>query len=157
MCSGFFRMSLETFLDDFTDFCVNFSGPSGDLVRKLFSTKSKDGPVFFKPYQSTGDFFKRTVSIATAPVFLSLVSLELVAYALAAGATAFKDLFLNTSNAWDAAKISFVLFFSSVCLAIYAIASPITNLVDLVGGGIKTLTQDEPTEDLDSTASLSAR
>lgn len=142
-------------IDDLNDFLIKHSGTTSQAIVKLISDKPEDqGPVFFKPYTSAGNFFTRTAYVATAPIFLSLLALEISAFTLFTGLKAVYHLAtLDTTEAKESAKDLLGLVLITVGTMITALASPFINLVDLVGSIFakstenNATTNDEPAND----------
>lgn len=99
---------------------------------------------FFKPYESPSDVLFRTTSIVTDSVFLAAGT---AFFALAAGFYLLKSLAnLITANLDDAkenlGEVKDCLLIAPVML-VAAIFSPVINLVDLIGGGVTSLQQND--------------
>lgn len=103
---------------------------------------------FFKPYKSPSNVFFRTTSIITDPLLLAGGT---AFFALLAGFELLKSLgSLITANRQDAKeslKESGEMIVIAGMLLIAAIASPLVNLVDLIGGGVTSLKQNLAVEE----------
>lgn len=134
-------------IDDLNEFLIKHSGTTSQAIAKLISDESKQhGPVFFRPYTSAGNFFKRTAYVATAPIFLSLFALEISVFTLFTGLQAAYHLAtLNTTQAKESAKDLLSLVLLTVGTIITALASPFINLVDLVGSIFAKSTESNAT------------
>lgn len=136
-------------LQKFNEFLADYSGITGEVLLKYSDSNQDDyNLVFFKPYQSTADFFKRMAYVATAPVFLSLIALELTVGAMIVGLSILIDaVSLDLDGAKQTAATAYSLLLGAGAMMLFAIASPIVNLVDLIGGGIASLRQDKKEEE----------
>lgn len=124
-----------SFFEDFNEFLVQHSGTTGQAIAKLLADKPEEfGPVFFKPYTSTGNFFLRAAYVATAPVFLAICTAEmLIGSLILALDAAFKLITFNGAKAKEQAVNCLVLGLFTVGGALFTLGSPFINAVDLIG------------------------
>ncbi|BCA94565.1 hypothetical protein TUM19329_09260 [Legionella antarctica] len=105
-------------------------------------------PVFFKPYKSPSDVFFRTTSIGTDSLFFTVGTAY---YALVAGFEFLKSIANLITLDFIAAKENIVdardALIGALILFVGVIASPFINLVDLIGGGVTSLMQNEEEEE----------
>lgn len=136
-------MSFDESLKKFNDFIFQQCGTTNTLFDHLRLGKPEPvKSIFFKPYQSKSDFFYSTASVFTAPASLALLSLELFTASLYTGLRTVVDLVQRNTQAAKFHGINSIIYMAcSFVAAIVAVASPVINLVDLVGGGIATLNQ----------------
>ncbi|KTD56464.1 hypothetical protein [Legionella shakespearei] len=145
---------------DINDFFLKHSGPTGQSIDKLIAEHPEHyGPVFFKPYTSLGNFAKRAAYIATAPVFLSVVALEVAALTLISGIRAVYNLVtLDMANAILNAQRMLVSVLATAIALFAAAVSPLVNSVDLVGSLFvksEATQNDSSSEESENSASTS--
>lgn len=132
------------------DYLLTHSGVAGQYLLK--SKRDENTPTFFKPYQSPADFALRTAYVISAPLFLSAVTLEIFALSVGAALKSISyDLVVHgIEKAWSNLTESLITLAASFVLAFISLASPIVNLVDLVGGAVTTITEQTQEQDIDS-------
>ncbi len=109
---------------------------------------SEDNRAICATYQWKSDTFFRAASIVTAPVAISILAVEHLAFSVTYAFTAIEALVTSTYDTSESLEKSGNLFLKSgklflsfVIGALIAILSPIINAVDFIGGGIATLMQ----------------
>lgn len=110
----------------------------------------------FQPYQSSSMFFKKTASVVVAPVLFTVYSIGFILQASWELSKAINSLIhANTAEAKKHGGESFAYAFLSVYALLLAILSPLYNLIDLIGGGIATLTNYQHIHDKPGLLSMS--
>lgn len=121
------------------NFLIDHSGITAELVQNYL--EGRNTTTFFKPYQSPADFAQRVTYVVSAPLFLSVIFLEVFALAIGAALKSISyDLVVHGKQlALFTAGQSLSLLVNSIVIAALAFASPFINLVDLAGGGVNTI------------------
>lgn len=136
-------MTFQDFIKQFNDFLFAQSGITNTLFDHVRLGRSEPvKSLFFNPCQSKKEFFYKGASVITAPVCLSLLSLELATASLYLGIKSAVNLAKsNTHGAKIYIQDAVAHLICAFVAAIVALASPIINLVDFAGAGINTLRQ----------------
>lgn len=121
----------------FNSLLFKHSGVTGQIFHK------NNHPTFFKSYQSVTDFSLRTAYVVSAPIFLSVLAIEALAMAVyhATKALTYSLAFNGLSECWSGLNLSLGDCFASLILSIAALASPVVNGVDLIGGAVSSMAQ----------------
>jgi hypothetical protein len=131
-------------LQEFHQFLIENSGVTSNALDHILSDSSpKDiSPFFFKPYESKIDPLYRASTLVSGPIVLSVIALE---FALASVYCALESIVNLIGLDPEAAGISIMQSasaFVAMTLAILAaVISPIVNTIDLIGGGITSITE----------------
>jgi hypothetical protein len=103
------------------------------------------GSAFFKPYKSPANVFFRTTSIFTDRVLFAVGSAFFVISAAVELIKAFASLIvLNFADAKENFKEAGGSVLVAALLFVVGVASPLVNLVDLIGGGVASLIPNSP-------------
>jgi hypothetical protein len=123
-----------SFLDDVNEFFIEHSGVTAQAIDKLIKDRKEIGSVFFQPYTSAGNFFQRTAYVASAPIFLGILSAELMIASLILAVDAvFSFITIDTEAAKNKGENLLLCSLLTIGAALSALASPFINAVDLVG------------------------
>ncbi|WP_155823546.1 hypothetical protein [Legionella shakespearei] len=130
------------------EFLLVHSGTTAQAIAKLISDDpEKFGPVFFQPYTSTGNFFKRAAYVASAPIFLSIFTAELMISSLIIALDAVFNLIkMDTKTAKSRGEDLLICTLFTVGAGLAALASPFINAVDLVGSLFAKSTDEQQEE-----------
>ena len=125
-----------------------FFGTTGKFLQACAEGDRKPFKVFFKPYKDTSEFFTRAAAIITAPVLYAGFCVGTFVFALY---NLFKSLYELIKGAltgnWKAgvkaakgsAGSAGHLFLTVLTTAVATFTSAPTELVDVIGGGIKSI------------------
>ncbi len=120
---------------------ILLGGATTVLIRYI-TNENKDHR-FFKPYQSGSDVYARTTSIVTAPLDFACMSLEMAIKSINTFKKGLEEvLTLDLLEAIGTFISGFVGLILGAMFALIGIMSPVINAIDLIGGGIATLMQD---------------
>lgn len=95
----------------------------------------------FKPYRSNTDAFFRAASIATAPIAYSILTVEFLMLTIIEALELIYPFIIGNP---DIESDFQPLLKLTVTTSLFAIISPIINLVGLIGSGFTTLMQEKP-------------
>lgn len=129
----------EVIIMDVMDILDNLSGTSIEFLDKWSKPREI---AFFKPFSSYSNAAFRAASIVTAPFALSLFS---TLFIIITGIELLGTLYSAITMNFGAAGLSAVETFKGLATVLQilalAVVSPFINLVDTLGGGVKTLMQ----------------
>lgn len=130
-------MSTKEFMDGVNDFLLlTCGGATGQTFKKIIVEKKITGSAFFKPYESTADFFQQASSVVTAPISLALMSLEFLVLGIVAIPMSIADVCMgNTNRAIENIAVSGMFLLAVLPVMLAAFISSLVNLIDLIGSG----------------------
>ncbi|KTD37482.1 putative integral membrane protein [Legionella moravica] len=143
-------MTTQELIKKFNEFLFDQCGVTYavfDHVRLDKRTPIKS--LFFNPYKSPNEFFYQGASAITAPVCLTIITLELAAASVYLGLKSIVNLAkLNPQVAKiDIIDAAVYLVFSFIA-AVVGVASPVINLIDFIGSGINSMIAlNEPSQE----------
>jgi CBS domain containing-hemolysin-like protein len=146
-------MTLSEFFAKCGDFMLKHGGTTYDVFDHVVKDDKKPwSTVFFTPYKSAPDFFYRASSVVSAPVFLSLLSIELAAVSFYLSLNSlFKLATLDPKAAKTRILDSTIHFLAAIAAAVAAFVSPFVNFVDFIGAGVTSMMpKKEESQDLRS-------
>lgn len=137
-------MTFQEFLKQFNDYLLDQCGMTNALFDHVrMDTKRTIKSLFFNPYQTKQEFLYKAASVVSAPVCLSIIAIELASASLYLGIRSAVDLAkLDTRVAKIHLADAFFHMIFAFVAAITAAASPLINMVDLVGSGISTISKN---------------
>ncbi|MBL7480472.1 hypothetical protein [Legionella bononiensis] len=144
-------MTFQEFIKKFNTFLFDQCGTTNNLFDHVrLDKKTPIKSLFFNPYKSPKEFLYQGASIVTAPICLTIISLELATASLYLGLKSIVDLTqLNTHVAKIHIIDAVIHLVFSVIAAIVGLASPVINLVDFLGSGINTMMHgNEPQQEM---------
>lgn len=134
---------------EFDSFLLNNSGVTGQankaIKKKIYDEFENPfrSSIFFKPWQSKSDPFYKTLSIITAPVCLSILTLKLTLESVFLAFKSIVDLAQSGSKeAKTTFKRSMKCLLGMIIALVSAIVSPLVNIVDLIGSGVSTIAHE---------------
>lgn len=135
-------------MQEFEDFLIKNSGVTTLALNNIIGMAPvPTSSFFFKPYQSKLDPLFRASTIITGPVVLAAYALG---FAFLTVFNAFKSLgnliILDPKEAKNSISDSAAFLIGMVLEALAAVLSPIVNLIDLIGGGVTSLTNSNNDE-----------
>lgn len=137
-----------------TDEIRKVLGASLIVLEHLERSNPNDFPplhsYFFKPYQSAYDACVAASSIFIAPLVYEMVALSHLVDAIVVTTRCLYNLARFTPNNEKnvASNMAIKLLIKTVLISLFAIASPIINLVDVIGSVLTTLKQTRKTHSL---------
>lgn len=134
--------------EEFHLFLLDYSGVTSQVAGNRFRKHPLPlGSIFFQPYQSKADPFIRASSLVTGPAVLSFIALECALISVYFAVKSIIDLAAkNNKEAKKSIAASGELLLAMTGALLAAILSPIINLIDLIGGGINSISAKSSAE-----------
>jgi hypothetical protein len=126
---------------EFHQILLENSGVTNRIIdNKLDTIPSTNKSFFFLPYQSKSDPFIRASTLITGPAIMSLIALECSVAAVFFAIKSIVDLVtLNVNDASKDAGFFGIFLIATGATLLAVLINPITNLIDLIGGGVSSL------------------
>ncbi|KTD75070.1 hypothetical protein [Legionella waltersii] len=123
-------MAVSDSLDSLNEFLKSQTGVTEDLLDELFSETPSFSPIFFTPMT-----LKKCYAPISAPIALSLISLELLLDTMVYLLQGIYNLVINRSfqEFQKSMELSLKSVIFTAAMVLATVASPIINLVDFIG------------------------
>jgi hypothetical protein len=128
--------------EEFHQLLLENSGVTNRVIQNQYNQPSAPASsFFFQPYQSKADPFIRASTLLTGPAVMSFIALESALVVVYFAVKSVVDLAAKKNAEAKKSIVASGEVLLMACGAILAaFLNPIINLIDLIGGGINTLT-----------------